>query len=512
MVWLVVRTAGLLDQLWAFETDDAYITLRYARHLAEGRGVVWNPGAATPVEGYSNFLFVLLGALAVKIGWPPLLALKVVSVGGLFAGCAGLVAIGRRWLGWVGAALPPLILTGIDGAILWTVSGLETAVYMALVVGMAALVFRAIDPGRDGFLSPAQAPSGRLLVSASVLGFLAAITRPEGPLALILSALALLMAFTPRLSADAELSPEERRRIGRQALFAVVRLIAPFAVLYGGYTAWRLAHFGQLLPNTVHCKAAYDGDPLVLVEGFWRTAWPLLVCSSLALRRLEFRHVLLWGLPVIYVAILFGVDPIIGYANRHFLPALALLSVTAVVGLVQGAEAAVGSRAPRQVLELMVVVGWLAVTASPRQVIPATLDAFVAGYGDRMELRREVGQWLEGQLGPEDTYLIGDAGRIPFITTAKVLDAFCLNSAATTRDPINNDPSRFVEYAFDQQPEMMVVHSRLPDALSPRPEYGIYPRLLAHPRFVQEYEYVRRFARPTGEFHYFVFRRKVRGG
>ena len=39
--------------------DDAYITFRYSRNLAEGLGPVWNAG--DPVEGYTNFLWMLFG-------------------------------------------------------------------------------------------------------------------------------------------------------------------------------------------------------------------------------------------------------------------------------------------------------------------------------------------------------------------------------------------------------------------------------------------------------------------
>jgi hypothetical protein len=41
--------------------DDAGITFSYARNLALGNGLVSQPGAE-PVEGYSNFLWVLLFA------------------------------------------------------------------------------------------------------------------------------------------------------------------------------------------------------------------------------------------------------------------------------------------------------------------------------------------------------------------------------------------------------------------------------------------------------------------
>src|SRR5712671_3005496 len=37
--------------------DDEMISMRYARNLVEGHGLVWNPGEH--VEGYTNFLWTL---------------------------------------------------------------------------------------------------------------------------------------------------------------------------------------------------------------------------------------------------------------------------------------------------------------------------------------------------------------------------------------------------------------------------------------------------------------------
>ena len=40
--------------------DDAFIGFRYARHLYEGHGIVFNPGEN--VEGYTSFLWVVMSA------------------------------------------------------------------------------------------------------------------------------------------------------------------------------------------------------------------------------------------------------------------------------------------------------------------------------------------------------------------------------------------------------------------------------------------------------------------
>ena len=53
-----------------FLTDDAFISFRYARNLRLGHGLVFNPGRDR-VEGYTNFLWVLLLAGCDALGLPP---------------------------------------------------------------------------------------------------------------------------------------------------------------------------------------------------------------------------------------------------------------------------------------------------------------------------------------------------------------------------------------------------------------------------------------------------------
>ena len=60
-----------------FVQDDAYISFRYARNLADGLGLVWNAGER--VEGYTNFLWTLMLAPA---AWPSRRAAELVASGG----------------------------------------------------------------------------------------------------------------------------------------------------------------------------------------------------------------------------------------------------------------------------------------------------------------------------------------------------------------------------------------------------------------------------------------------
>ncbi len=60
-VALGAAIAALTALAWRnrFVQDDAFISFRYARHLVEGHGLVWNPGER--VEGYTNFQLGRLG-------------------------------------------------------------------------------------------------------------------------------------------------------------------------------------------------------------------------------------------------------------------------------------------------------------------------------------------------------------------------------------------------------------------------------------------------------------------
>jgi arabinofuranosyltransferase len=59
----ILGTSFLIDQERYFTlVDDAMISMRYAKHLAQGHGLVWNIGEA-PVEGFTNFGWVLYLAI-----------------------------------------------------------------------------------------------------------------------------------------------------------------------------------------------------------------------------------------------------------------------------------------------------------------------------------------------------------------------------------------------------------------------------------------------------------------
>ena len=78
---LFVVAAGILLALqmsyWWYTVDDAYISYRYAENAAKGLGFVFNPGER--VEGFTNFLWTLLLAVAFKLGADTVIASKILG-------------------------------------------------------------------------------------------------------------------------------------------------------------------------------------------------------------------------------------------------------------------------------------------------------------------------------------------------------------------------------------------------------------------------------------------------
>ncbi len=209
--------------------EDAFIALRYASNLAHGHGLVWNPGTP-PVEGYTDFLWVILLSAAIWMGLPGVAVAQMLSFA---AGAATLVLtyrIGRGLLEWPPmVALVPVGLLALSGPFAtWSSSGMESTLFtfwVLLAVYALGLFWR------DGRLSMA------LLAAAAIL--LSTLTRPEGML------IAIVLFGT---SAAAALVLDRRR------IAPLAGAVAAYGLAFGLYFAWRYSRYGYLMPNTYYAK------------------------------------------------------------------------------------------------------------------------------------------------------------------------------------------------------------------------------------------------------------------
>jgi hypothetical protein len=237
--------------------DDAWIHFQFARNLARGDGLSFNPGQ--PTSGSTAPLWTLLLAGVYLAGGEFPFAGQVLSGACFLAALATTYALGvrltgKRWAGWLAGTV-----VAANGRMVWAgLSALETCLFAAL----SLLAIGAHVSDRPA-LRQAQGTAGRYRLRTAALFGLAALTRPEGYLLFALS----LVDFALRIACCVLRVPSHATRNTKHATrntFHVSRLILPalvFAAIVLPYLIFSLRTSGHLLPNTYHAKAVVSFLP-----------------------------------------------------------------------------------------------------------------------------------------------------------------------------------------------------------------------------------------------------------
>ncbi|MEX1248206.1 MAG: hypothetical protein WEA61_06950 [Anaerolineales bacterium] len=259
--------------------DDAMISMQYAKNLAHGDGLVWNPGGA-PVEGYSNPLWVLMMA---GIHLFPIALTQTsfyVKLLSLLFLLLNIVAIKLLAEQITENKLVPLLAAFLTAFYFplnnWSLQGME--------VGLEAL----------------------LLSTALLSGVMALKRKKFSPWPYILLGVAILLrmdAAAPALAATAAFAwPDEKRRRDH-----LVWGLGAVAITLGGLTLFRVAYYGDWLPNTYYLKLGGVSTILRISLGlrrFWDFVWSsnwVLFALPLAMPALDKRKIL-WPLYGVFLS------------------------------------------------------------------------------------------------------------------------------------------------------------------------------------------------------------------
>lgn len=255
---MALAALGALVLRTNFLIDDAFISFRYGRNWAETGTPAYNPGSAPPVEGYSNFLWVLALRVMAQVGLELESASRVLSV---LCGAATVVLVHRFLLATLGlgalaAALGAIALAAFPPFAVWCTGGLESAAFgLALFASFALL----LDRGEGG----RGERDRRAGVTAGLCGLCVALLRVEG----LLWSLGLAVCAGV---AGAGGPGRLRRRLGPYLALVLVG--------FGAFLLWRRATYGEWMANTVLAKAGMSGE--VLGRGLRTTASYLVLFVS----------------------------------------------------------------------------------------------------------------------------------------------------------------------------------------------------------------------------------------
>jgi hypothetical protein len=294
-----------------FLHDDAFISLRYAQNFADAGDLSWNLGDR--VEGYTNFLYVLISSALLKIGVDPVVTVRVINVFAVillvWAVYAGARALFPRSA--EATALGFALILGNVSVSVWLLGGLEAPLSAAFIAGAMAFLIRAFTRF-DGPLPY------RDLSYAGVAFALAVLTRPDGVIIVAATFFAILIAAPVNL----------KKRISSGMIVAGI----PF-VVFMAHLLWRVSYYGDVLPNTFHAKVGLDlavrlgrvGDYLLRSALLFL---PVMTCSVLALAT-----ALTWGrINRVAIVLLIVCTTFVGYViwsgGDHMAAARVLLPIS----------------------------------------------------------------------------------------------------------------------------------------------------------------------------------------
>lgn len=391
-----------------FPFDDAFISFRYAEHVAQGHGLVWNIGGPH-TEGFTNLLFVLLLAAVNLVSSHLLEASQTIGVATTIATGilifsitadlrnwrTGLVATGFFWLTpltWVNA-----------------LSGMETSLFVMLCV--AVLWFANL---------------GRYYL-AFAAATLATLTRPEGAL---LGIILFVILTSTHLPSKKTISRTNVFFPARQSTVSIAFFAFVLPLLL--YAAWKFWYFGDLLPNSFYIKVSdrySTALPGVQYVRLFVISTLVLIVLTVGIRRWKHSIILIasiWAL-LLLVFYMF-VFPLEGLYDRFLWPVFAIFCITGATGTHDFAEWR--KLHPFGVFAIVVLgmqVTLSILTPRSKQALTAHEEVWDAGMDPIVrELRR---------LPDFDSihFAYGDAGYVVYKSGIDHIDLFGLNDTRIAR-------------------------------------------------------------------------------
>lgn len=402
IISLLVFGAGIF-YFWDYSIDDAFVTFRYAEHLADGHGLSFNVGGKA-VEGYSNFLWLLLLSALYGIGLPTYLSAKILGV--VFFALSG-------WL-WTRTEEELSLHFPVSAGTLflfapvtafWAVSGLELGLHTFLVSGATFLLLRN---------------SRIALVPLALL----VLSRPEG----IITSLAILMAGWVACPAS---KPE--RHSGILPGIGIILLVFTALVLF------RMAVFGYPLPNTYYAKAESSAAGWLELGKFALYMLPLTLLFLLVLYRslktgdFRRRETLFALIFLLQAVVSVRASAVMNLHFRYLIPVLPFFLIAALKGW-----EFIRPACKKPVLALMIICLFSPIFAVNETV--AREKEIMAAQNDLIAKLKATSE--------KTRISITDAGRIPYYTDRYFYDIWGLNSEDIAHKGFNptTEYFRFPDY------------------------------------------------------------------
>ncbi len=463
--------------------DDAMVSMRYAQHLAEGFGLVWNVGDK-PIEGFTNPGWMLFMALL------HVLRLPAPTISGAVMGAAAVILLANAYVAHricaalaPGAKYGPLIAAAVTAfyfpLVFWSLRGMEVGL-LSLLVSTGVLV--AVQPRGEGSWQ-----------SAALLGaiiFAAILVRLDAVLQTGIIALYVISA----------------RKRNLPATFVPLLILV---LTVAGILLVQKAYFGDFLPNTYYQKVVGASladrvkNGLLAFNDYASRDTVMLAAIAAAgillYKKLRNREVALLGL-LFMVQCAYSVyvggdyaEPEVAAANRFItqgMPALIILFGIVLERLSSDIRArrteAAPSRPAMQGLISVAVAGATLLVISGQPWINWGIDNAPLLKAD---IRRvKIGLAIAQYTSPQATVAVHAAGQIPYFSGRRTIDLLGLNDPVVAKGPVTgpfypgHDKWNYEYSILQLKPDLIADNwVKLGDFMRQAPEYqqldnGMYVR------------------------------------
>jgi arabinofuranosyltransferase len=416
--------------------DDAWIHFQFARNLARGDGLSFNPGQ--PTSGSTAPLWTLLLAGFYLLGGRFPLAGQALSATCYLALLVATYALGKRlmglrWAGWLAG-----MIVAVNGRMVWAaLSALEICLFAAL--SLWAIGAHLSDRVQHHYR----------LHTATLFG-LAALTRPEGYLLLALAMVDYTWSISrityhasPISNLQSRLTSYVSRILRRFPFFP----IALFIILILPYLLFSYHTSGHLLPNTYHAKATISllpdrkfRDSLSVGAVYLILDNPLLLPFFLLgliilIQRAPLLSLWCMGLPLAYAFMRASLYQ----HGRYLMPLIPCNAVVAVWGLLEiqkvaqrrgwlrwGAPSAPTGHPPSKQGGLrrstLAILASLLIVAGTAWRLPAMAHKYAQNVADINQMHVQLGHWVKDNTTPDAVIALNDIGAIAYISEREVVD------------------------------------------------------------------------------------------
>ena len=421
--------------------DDAFIVYRYAENLVQGHGLVFNIGER--VEGYTCFLWVVLLCLPLALGLDPLIASRVLGAGFLaltLVLSTYLFRVDRHRPMWSRLIAPALL--AVNGAVaLWSVHGLETALFTALLTIAVRADIR--EHGGTEFLSGWSA----------IWYALAALARPEA--GLMFGASCVFWAVT------------DRKRLASSPFW---KHVLRFILVAVPFEIWRYAYYGDLLPNTFYSKVGLSlplvSRGLVYVLRFFANpggfVYLALVPAFITARRDRRVAFLIWMVTAFHsVVVLEGGDAFPAW--RFLVPIVPILFFVVQEGVWEMVTRLATKCSHARAMCACFALVFIAAAGVNVRFSFEEADKQRRSAEEFTSSMKSVGLFLKKHLPPDARIALNPAGAIPYYSRLYAYDMLGLTDRHIGRATVAEMGSGLAghekgdgAYILDQRPEVIL--------------------------------------------------------